>query len=387
MTTRVETSPRVLTGKHFMNGDVACAEGAVAAGCNFFAGYPITPSTEIAERLSRRLPEVGATYIQMEDELASMAAILGAAWGGARSMTATSGPGFTLMLENIGLGVMTETPCVVVDVQRGSPSTGLPTLVGQSDVMQARWGSHGDYEIVAYSPSSCQEMFDLTVKAFNTADLLRIPVILLADEAVGHMTERVVIPEAAEIPVLARRRPTTEAGNGFRLYAAAEDLVPAMPDLGAGYHVHVTGLTHDERGYPSVEPDVHDRLVRRLNDKVKRRADELVECERFMLDDADVVVVAYGSLARSARQAVREAREAGLRAGLLRPITLWPFPERAIRELDSEGRTFIVAELNLGQVATQVERFTTRTVHRVNHAGGLLMPPAPIRGAIREVIG
>lgn len=387
MTAGVETAPRVLTGQHFMNGDVACAEGAVAAGCNFFAGYPITPSTEIAERLSRRLPEVGAAYIQMEDELAGMAAILGAAWGGARSMTATSGPGFTLMLENIGLGVMTETPCVVVDVQRGSPSTGLPTLVGQSDVMQARWGSHGDYEIVAYSPSSCQEMFDLTIKAFNTADLLRIPVILLADEAVGHMTERVVIPEAAEIPVLPRRRPASDAGNGFHLYATAEDLVPAMPDIGAGYRVHVTGLTHDERGYPSVDPGVHDRLVRRLNDKVKRRADELVECERFMLDDADVVVIAYGSVARSARQAVREARDAGLRAGLLRPITLWPFPEREIRELDGEGRSFLVAELNLGQVATQVERFTTRTVNRVNHAGGLLMSPAPILGAIREVIG
>src|SRR3990172_2853066 len=214
-----ETRPRVLTGAHFINGDIACAEGALAAGLGLFAGYPITPSTEIAERLAQRLPEVGGRYIQMEDELASMAAVLGASWGGVRAMTATSGPGFTLMMENLGLGVMTETPCVVVDVQRGSPSTGLPTLVGQSDVMQAKWGSHGDYEIVAYSPSSCQEMFDLTIKAFNTADRLRIPVILLADEVIGHMTERVVIPEASKIERVERKRPALAPGNGYHPYA------------------------------------------------------------------------------------------------------------------------------------------------------------------------
>src|SRR3990172_2709976 len=285
--------PQPLTGHHFINGDIACAEGAIAAGWSFFAGYPITPSTEIAERLAQRLPQVGGRFIQMEDELGSMAAVLGASWAGVRAMTATSGPGFTLMMENIGLAVMTETPCVIIDVQRGSPSTGLPTLVGQSDVMQARYGSHGDYQVVAYSPSSCQEAFDLTAKAFNTADWLRIPVIVLADEAIGHMTERVVIPDESEIPVRGRKLPTELPGEGFRLYGTGADLIPAMPALGSGYRIHVTGLTHDERGYPSVEPEVHDRLVRRLNEKVELHADEIIECEQFMLDDADVVVIAY----------------------------------------------------------------------------------------------
>jgi 2-oxoglutarate ferredoxin oxidoreductase subunit alpha len=386
MTTAItDARPRVLTGKHFMNGDLACAEGAIAAGCTFFGGYPITPSTEIAERCARRLPEVGGTYIQMEDELGSIASVLGAAWGGARAMTATSGPGFSLMMENIGLGVMTETPCVIVDVQRGSPSTGLPTLVGQSDVMQARWGSHGDYEIVAYSPASCQEAFDLTAKAFNTADWLRIPVVVLADEAVGHMTERVVIPEESEMARRERKRPARPPSKRFRLYETGDDLIPVMPEVGSGYRIHVTGLTHDVQGYPTVDPEEHDRLVRRLNDKVLIHADEIIEAERVMLDDADVIVIAYGSVSRSARHAVRQARAAGLRAGLFRPITLWPFPERLIRELDAQAKAFIVAELNLGQVAGQVQRFTSKPVHRVNHAGGVLMPPTPILAAIEGV--
>ncbi len=369
-----------------MNGDIACAEGALAAGCNFFAGYPITPSTEIAERLARRLPEVGGKFIQMEDELGSIAAILGAAWGGARAMTATSGPGFTLMMENFGLAVMTETPCVIVDVQRGSPSTGLPTAVGQSDVMLAKWGSHGDYEIVAYSPSSCQEMFDLMPKAFNTAEWLRIPVVILADEAVGHMTERVVIPDASEIPRRERKHPPPPSAD-FLPFAPDDDLIPPMPRFGDGYHVHATGLTHDERGYPSTEPADHERLVRRLSEKVTSHVDEIVEYEEYLLDDADIVVIAFGSVARSARQAVREARERGVRAGMLRLITLWPFPESRIKELSATAKAFVVAELNLGQVAGHTERFTTRPIHRVNRAGGILLDPGSIVSAVEEAAG
>ncbi|MEE8422741.1 MAG: 2-oxoacid:acceptor oxidoreductase subunit alpha [Dehalococcoidia bacterium] len=376
--------PQVLTGSHFMNGDIAAAEGALAAGCTFFAGYPITPSTEVAERLSLRLPEVGGQFIQMEDELASIAAVLGASWGGARAMTATSGPGFTLMMENLGLAVMTETPCVIVDVQRGSPSTGLPTAVGQSDVMQARWGSHGDYQIVAYSPASPQEMFDLTVTAFNTADRLRIPVVILADEVIGHMTERVTIPDAEAIERVGRRPPTTAAHDGFLPYLAGEDLVPPMPEIGAGYRVHITGLTHDERGYPTGEAEDHDRLVRRLSEKVTRQAEDLIECERLLLDDASVVVIAYGCVTRSARQAVKEARARGLRVGLLRPVTIWPFPGDWIRRLSEHVDRFVVAELNLGQIAGETERYTSRPVTRVNHAGGRLLTPQDILAGIEE---
>ena len=377
-------TPQPLTGHHFINGDIACAEGAIAAGCNFFAGYPITPSTEIAERLAQRLPEVGGRFVQMEDELASMAAVLGASWAGARAMTATSGPGFTLMMENIGLAVMTETPCVVVDVQRGSPSTGLPTLVGQSDIMQAKWGSHGDYEIVAYAPSSCQEMFDLTLKAFDTADRLRIPVIVLADEVVAHMTERVVIPEASAIKWGERKRPAEPPGNGLRPYAAGSDLIPPMPPVGEGYRFHVTGLTHDERGYPSTSAEDHDRLVRRFSDKVNLQAPALIEYEEAFINDADVVVVAYGCVARSARRAVREARASGLKAGFFRPITMWPFPGDRIRSLAGQAKAFVCAELNLGQVAREMERFTSKPVLRVNHGGGELLAPEPILAAIER---
>ncbi len=375
---------RVLTGRHFMLGDVACAEGALSAGCTFFAGYPITPSTEIAERLALRLPEVGGHYIQMEDELASMAAIIGASWAGAKAMTATSGPGFSLMMENIGLAVMTETPCVVVDIQRGGPSTGLPTLAGQGDVMQAKWGSHGDYEIIAYAPSSCQEMFDLTIRAFNMAERFRTPVIILADEVVGHMTERVVIPPEEEIERWERPRPRVPPGADFLPFAAGEDLVPPMPLAGEGYRVYVESLTHDERGYPVMSPEVHDRLVRRLNEKIRRAARQIVEYELDVPEDAEVVVIAYGSTARSGRQAVQVARKQGMQVGMLRLITLWPFPEWVIEELSERIRAFVVAELNLGQMAREVERFTSRPVFRATHAGGMMMPPDLILAGIEE---
>ena len=380
--------PAVLTGQHFLLGDHACAEGALAAGCRFFGGYPITPSTEVAELLARRLPEVGGLFVQMEDELASMAAIVGASVAGARAMTATSGPGFSLMMENLGLAVMMEVPCVVINVQRGGPSTGLPTLVGQADVMQARWGSHGDYEIVAYSPASPQECFDLTVKAFNTADRFRIPVLVMADEVVAHMMERVTIPPAEAIPRVERKRPAHgPEGNGFLPFKPDDDLIPPMVHAGEGYRVHFTGLTHDERGYPALTAPAHDRLVRRLVDKVRLRESEIVEYEEYCLEDARVVIIAYGSTARSARRAVGLAREQGIAAGLLRPITLWPFPGERVKKLAERVRAFVVPELNLGQISREVERFTSLPVLGVNHAGGAMMPPEPILEAIREVAG
>jgi len=379
---------RVLTGAHFMVGDHACAEGALAGGCDFFAGYPITPSTEIAERLARRLPAVGAIFIQMEDELSSMAALVGASLSGARAMTATSGPGFSLMMENIGLAVMMEAPCVLVNVQRGDPSTGLPTLTGQADMMQAKWGSHGDYEIVAYSPSSPQECFDHVIKAFNTADRWRIPVFVMADEMLGHMTERLVIPPADQIPRVERKRPKQKPGDDSFLPFLAEDddLVPPIVHAGEGYRVNYDSLTHDERGYPATLAEPHDRLVRRLVNKIRLHTDQIMEYEEEFLDDAQVVVIAYGSTARSARRAVLTAREEGLRAGLLRLITVWPFPEDKVKKLSEQAVAFVVPEVNLGQMSRETERFTSLPVIGVNHAGGVMMAPDPILDAIREVV-
>ncbi|MFH1723885.1 MAG: 2-oxoacid:acceptor oxidoreductase subunit alpha [Elusimicrobiota bacterium] len=381
-------SGRVLTGQHFMLGDHAAAEGALAAGLTFFAGYPITPSTEIMERLAVRMPKVaGCKFVQMEDELASMAAICGASCAGARSMTATSGPGLSLMMENVGLACMLELPCVVIDVMRGSPSTGLPTAVGQGDIIQTRWGSHGDYAIVAYCPNSPQECFDLTVKAFNTADLYRIPTFVLMDEVIGHMTERVVIPEPGEIPRAHRKRPSKPANGGeFFPFRADGDMIPPMVHAGEGYKVHFTGLTHNEKGYPDLTAQAHDALVRRLINKVRLNAKAIVEFEEVGLDDAEVVVVAFGCTSRSARSAVAMAREKGVRAGFLRPITLWPFPEDRLRRVIEKGnvKRFVVPELNMGQVAREVERITQLPVVRVNHLGGtMLMPEGILEGVLK----
>jgi len=379
--------PRVLTGSHFMLGDHACAEGALAAGMDFFAGYPITPSTEIAEHLATRLPASGGRFVQMEDELASMAAIIGASAAGARSLTATSGPGFSLMMENIGLAAMLETPCVVANVQRASPSTGLPTMVGQSDILQARWGSHGDYGIIAYCPASPQECFDLTVKAFNAADKYRVPVFVLMDEIVGHMMERVVIPPAEEIPFVGRKRPAGPPdGTQFLSYEPGPDGVPPMAHAGEGYKVHMTGLTHDFRGYPAMNADTHDVLVNRLVDKIRLNAAEIEMHDEYMCEDADTIVVSFGCTARSARNAVRQARAEGLKVGLLRLITVWPFPESRIRALIKQGsvKRFIVPEINLGQLRREVERLTSLPVLRLNHAGGKMPTPAAILELIRQ---
>lgn len=382
------TEQRVLTGNQFMNGDTACAEGALAAGCLYFGGYPITPSTEIAERLARRLPAVGGAYVQMEDELGSITSVIGASWGGVRSMTATSGPGFSLMMEAIGLAAMTETPCVIVNVQRGGPSTGLPTLVAQADVMQARWGSHGDIQGIALAPSSCQEMFDLTVRAFNLADRFRHPVIILADEAIGHLTERVVIPEARAIPRVRRHEQSLPLPAAYEPYRAVDaTLVPPMPVPGRGIGAHITSLTHDERGYPATDAATHDRLVRRLSDKIALHSDEIVEVEESGLEDAEVAVVTFGSTARTAKRAVALAREAGIRAGILRLVSLWPFPEEQVRALSRRVDALVVAELNLGQVRREVERVSVAPVTGAHHAGGALMPPDLILQSIKEAMG
>jgi 2-oxoglutarate ferredoxin oxidoreductase subunit alpha len=381
------TENQALVGEFFMNGDVACAEGAISAGCRFFAGYPITPATEIAERMSVRLPQVDGIYIQMEDELASMAAVLGASWGGVKAMTATSGPGFSLMMENIGLGAMLETPCVIVDVQRAGPSTGLPTLVGQADMMQARWGSHGSYEIIALSPSSSQEMFELTIAAFNLSEKYRVPVLLMADEVVGHMSEKVNMYRVAPKTLVKRRRPAVSPED-YQPYKPDGDLVPPMAMAGEGYHFHVTGLTHDERGYPVMTAEAQEHLARRLSDKIRLNRDDITKLEEIQIDDADIIVCAYGITARIAQFAVRMAREEGIRAGLLRFVTIWPFAEPRVRELSSQAKAFIVPEINYGQIVLEVERCAggkSRTI-AVPHMGGGVHSPQTILQAIREAV-
>lgn len=382
------TSDRaVLTGEHFINGDVACAEGALAAGCRFFAGYPITPATEIAERMAERLPEVGGIYIQMEDEIASISAVLGASWGGLKAMTATSGPGFSLMMENLGLGMMTETPCVVVNVQRGGPSTGLPTLVSQADMMQARWGAHGDYGVIALAPMSAQEMFDLTILAFNLSETYRLPVLVMSDAVVGHLTEKVVIPPRDEIPVVNRKK-FTGPPDAYRPYRAEADLVPPMVAAGEGYRVYITGLTHDERGYPATSAEVHDALVRRLVEKIRRHAAEIIRLDEWATEDAEVVVVSYGISARVARYAVERARHKGLPVGLLRLVTVWPFPQERVRELAERVKAFVVPEINLGQIALEVERAAAGRARTrpVTRAGGRVHDPHEVLAAIEEAL-
>ncbi len=378
----------VLTGVHFLDGDHACCEGCLAAGARFASGYPITPSTEVVERFASRIPTVGGVFIQMEDELAASITLQGAVWAGARAFTVTSGPGFSLMMEHIGYAAMTETPCVFVDVQRGGPSTGLPTLAAQADMMQARWGSHGDYMIIAVCPNSPQECFDLTIKAFNLSEKYRVPVMVMLDEVVGHMTEKVVIPSAEQIQIEPRRHTTKPPGKDFKLYATNGDMVPDMVHAGEGYNFHITGLTHDERGYPNMTPPMQAKLVRRLVDKVKLNADKIVEYETEGLEGADVVVVSYGITSRIAQRAIEMAREKGLRVGKFRLITAWPFPERAIRALAGKIKAFVVPELNLGQMVLEVERSAAGKCKTISvpHAGGSVHNPNDILKAIEEAI-
>lgn len=386
----------LLTGEHFMLGDHAAAEGAILAGCRFFAGYPITPATEIAERMSVRLPQVDGVYIQMEDELASMNAILGGSWAGVKSMTATSGPGFSLMMENLGLGIMLETPCVLVNVQRGGPSTGLPTLVGQQDMMQARWGSHGDYEIIALSPTSPQELFDLTIRAFNLSEKYRTPVLVMTDAEVGHMTEKVVIPMPEEIEIINRhqvRKGDIEPDH-FRIFSDSlpgkgNDYISPMAIAGEGYRIHVTGLTHDERGYPGMNAQTQEWNVKRLINKIRANRDEIIQVEEQNLDDAEVVVVSYGISARTSLWPIDLARQGGIKVGYLRLITVWPFPEELIRTLAKEIQAFIVPEINMGQIVREVERCAAgrAQVFSAHRAGGDILEPHYVLDVIRQAAG
>jgi 2-oxoglutarate/2-oxoacid ferredoxin oxidoreductase subunit alpha len=376
----------VLTGAHFIDGDHACCEGALAGGCRFVAGYPITPSTEVVERIALRFPEVGGVFIQMEDELASSIAIAGAVWGGKRAMTVTSGPGFSLMMEHIGFAIMTETPCVFVNVQRGGPSTGLPTLPAQADMMQARWGSHGDYELIAVCPNSPQECFDLTIKAFNLAEQYRVPVLVMMDECVGHMMERVVIPKPEEIEIFPRRW-TKAALDEYLPFAPGEDLVPDMARAGQGYRFHMTGLTHNEKGYPDMTVSGQARLLGRLIDKIKKNAVALTDVVEDQVDGAEAVVISYGITSRVAQKAVQAVRAKGRRVGSLRLRTAWPFPEHLIRDLATKVKAFIVPELNFGQMVREVERCAQGArVVSVPHAGGTVHDPAIIVQAITEAL-
>jgi 2-oxoglutarate ferredoxin oxidoreductase subunit alpha len=378
-------SSGTLTGSHYLDGDHACSEGAIAAGCRFSAGYPITPSTEVVERLSQRFPHVGGRFLQFEDELAASIAVLGAAWGGAKAVTVTSGPGFSLMMEHIGLAAITETPVVFINVQRAGPSTGLPTQPAQGDMMQARFGSHGDYRLIALCPNSPQECFDLTVEAFNMSEQYRVPVLVMLDEVVGHMTEKVVIPPAEKIKVVDRRYTKKKPGT-FKLFQADDGLVPEMAKAGDGHRIHVTGLTHDERGYPAMNVPTHERMQKRMFAKILENVDQIVRWEEKDLDDAEVVVVSYGITSRIAEKALKQAREKGVKVGSFRLITAWPFPETQIARLSKKVKAFVVPELNLGQMVLEVERIAggrCKTVP-VPHVGGTVHDPNVILNAILE---
>jgi len=373
-----------------MQGNEACAEGAIAAGANFFAGYPITPATEISEILSRRMPEVGGIFVQLEDELACMAAVVGASLVGAKAMTATSGPGFTLIQENLGYAAMVEAPCVVVSVQRGGPSTGLPTLPSQADVMMARWGTHGDHPIIVLSPSSVREMFDLTVDCFNYAEKYRVPAILLTDALLAHLREDVILPNAEEVTRFDRKRPTVTPEE-YQPYAPDENGVPPMACFGEGYRYYITGVVHDERGSPTLQNStVASRLLKRLHDKIERNRADIIRYQAEMTDDAEILVLAYGCLARSARQAVIDARKEGLKVGLFRPITIWPFPDDEFLQAVGAAHTVIVPEMNIGQYAGEVARALCdggkcSRVSRLTELGSIAIHPEAILQRIREV--
>ena len=368
---------------YFWQGNEACAEAAIAAGCRFFAGYPITPASEIAEYLAKKLPIAGGIAMQMEDELASIGAVVGASWAGAKSMTATSGPGFSLMQETIGYAFMTETPCVIVDVQRLGPSTGQATKCGQGDVMQARWGTHGDYSAIALSPNSVQEMFELTIKAFNLAEKYRTPVILLADEEIAHMREQVTIPSLESIEIVNRRKPKPGETAFFGL-----EEVPPMPTVGEGYNVAVTGSTHNEYGIRfTADPNVHKRLVERLNSKIQDHADELAEAETRNIDDCQIGIISFGCTSRAIYEAVENAEAKHVAVGYVRLKTIWPFPEKIVKELGETAQKIIVPEMNLKQLFYEVQRVTngsTDVVPLNKIGGGELITPEELTAKIME---
>jgi len=370
-----------------MQGNEACVEGAIAAGMRFYAGYPITPSTEIAELSAERLPLVGGRFMQMEDEIGGMAAIIGASLTGAKSMTATSGPGFSLKQENIGYASIAEVPCVIVNVQRGGPSTGMPTSPAQGEIMQARWGTHGDHPVIALTPSSVRETFDLTIKAFNFAEKYRTPVILLMDEVIGHMREKIQLPDISEIEIINRKRPDCSSEE-YLPYKADDDLVPPMADFGTGYRYHVTGLVHDETGFPSNSTAEADKLIRRLSDKIEMHRDEIESWEEENTEDAEVLILSYGCVARSSKSAMNILRGRGIKAGTFRPITIWPFPEKRLRELAAKVKTIIVPEMNLGQLVLEVERICgcNARIEKLNKVSCEIIYPEEIVSKIKEVL-
>jgi len=371
------------SGTYFLQGSEACAEAAIMAGCRFFAGYPITPATEIAEHMAKRLPQVSGIAIQMEDEIASIGAVIGASWAGAKAMTATSGPGFSLMQESIGYAFMTETPCVIVDVQRAGPSTGQATKCGQGDVMQSRWGTHGDYSAIVLSPNSVQEMFDLTVRAFNLAEKYRTPVVLLSDEITAHMRERVIIPPIEKVEIINRKKPKPSDKAFFGL-----EEIPSMPSVGEGFNVAVTGSTHNEYGIRfTADPLVHRKLVERLNGKIQNHIGEIADVESYKIDDCQIGIVSYGCTSRAIYDVIEEAEAKGLKLGYVRLKTLWPFPDEIIKKLAETASKIIVPEMNLRQIFYEVKRATEgqATVIPLNKiGGGELITPEELLDKILE---
>ena len=376
-----------MTDVAFWQGNQALAQGALAAGCTFFAGYPITPSTDVMEEMAKELPLRGGKFIQMEDEIASMAATIGGSITGRKSMTASSGPGISLKQENLGLAYMAEIPLVLVNVMRGGPSTGVPTKISQMDVMQARWGTHGDHGTIAYSPSSVQECFDIAIKAFNAAERYRQPVLILSDEVLGHMREKVVIPPVGSYEIVERKRPGTVKSIFIPYLADPEDDIPAMASFGDGYRWHVTGLTHNDFGFPSAKEDEVEKNIKRLVRKINRFRDDIVEYETLAIDDAEIVVLSFGTVARSSIRAVNEARRRGIKVGHFRPVTLWPFPDKEIYQIAKKSKTIIVPELNCGQMVLEVERAVhgkTKVIGK-SLVNGELFTPDEIFKSIQEV--
>ncbi|MBU0544759.1 MAG: 2-oxoacid:acceptor oxidoreductase subunit alpha [Proteobacteria bacterium] len=373
----------------FIQGNEVCVEAALYAGLNFFAGYPITPSTEIAEHLSVRLPQIGGRFLQMEDEIASICAIIGASLTGNKVMTATSGPGFSLMQEALGYAVMAEIPCVIVNVQRGGPSTGNPTHVSQGDVNQARWGTHGDHAIIALTASNHQDVFSVTVDAFNLAETYRTPVILLFDEIIGHMRERLVIPEKGELPIVERLRTSVKRGVDYHPYLPREDGRLPMSDFGGIHRYNVTGLFHDMWGFPSSDPAVVHGLLRHLVDKIMNNENAIARYKEYFLEDARTVFVSYGSSARSALHVVKNRRARGESLGLLELQTLWPFPAQIVREKCAKATSIIVVEMNMGQVLQQVKMAVDKpeNVYLANSIDGALITPTDIRNIMRLIRG
>ena len=370
-----------------LQGNTACAFGALYAGCNFFGGYPITPSTEVAEVLSEELPKTGGKFIQMEDEIAAMASVIGASLAGQKALTATSGPGVSLKQELIGYACIAETPCVIINVMRGGPSTGMPTGPGQSDVQQAKWGTHGDHPVIALVPSSCQEIFSETVRAFNLAEKYRMPVQVLYDEIVGHMRERIEFPEPGELEVIEREQPTCSPED-YKPFDPSNGDVPPLAAFGTEYRFHVTGLNKAADGFPTTKANLVDDEQRRQLRKISANVEDIESNDEYMTEDAEVVIFAYGSTSRSARYAVNELRKEGVKAGLFRPITLWPFPEKRIAELGKQAKAIVVAELNLGQMNLEVERVTRGTceVPFIGRVDGEPINPGQIMAQVKEVM-